>query len=62
LIGLRKDEGGAIALSLRNTLRRAKVIALSHDAHHAYLPVAHPPRTMLIDLSPEALIEAVRNF
>jgi DNA-binding NarL/FixJ family response regulator len=62
LIGLPTDEGGAIALSLRNALPRAKVIALSHDGHHAYLPVPHHPRTKLIDLSPKALIEAIRGF
>ena len=62
LIGLRKDEDAAIALSLRNTLPRAKVIALSHDGHHAYLPVPDHPRTTLIDLSPKALIEAIRGF
>jgi hypothetical protein len=62
LIGLRKGEGGAIALSLRNTLPRAKVIALSHDGHQAYLPVPHRHRTTLIDLSPKALIEAIRGF
>src|SRR5215813_1056098 len=50
LIGLREDESGAIALSLCSALPRARVIALSHDAHHAYLPVPHSPRTRLIDL------------
>ena len=62
LIGLCQDEGGGLAISLRNALPRAKVIALSHDGHHAYLLVPHHPRTTLIDLSPKALIEAVRNF
>lgn len=62
LIGLREDEGDAIALSLRNTLPRAKVIALSHDGHQAYLPVPHRHRTTLIDLSPKPLIEAIRGF
>ena len=61
LIGLCEDEGGAIALSLGDALPRAKVIALSHDAHHAYLPVPHRHRTTLIDLSPKALIEAIRG-
>jgi len=60
LIGLRQDEG--IALSLRNALPRARVIALSHDAHRAYLPLPHRNRTTLIDLSPVALIEAIRAF
>jgi DNA-binding NarL/FixJ family response regulator len=62
LIGLCQAEGDAIALSLCNALPRAKVIALSHDARHAYLHVPHRHRTMLNDLSPEALIEAIRSF
>ena len=62
LIGLGRDEGGAIGLSLRDALPRGKVIALSHDAHHAYLPVPQRHRTTVIDLSPEALIEAIRAF
>jgi DNA-binding NarL/FixJ family response regulator len=62
LIALRDDEGAAIALSLRNALPRARVIALSHDAQHAYLPVPHRHRATLIDLSPEGLIEALRKL
>jgi DNA-binding NarL/FixJ family response regulator len=62
LIGLRQDESGAIALSLRRAGPRAKVIALSHDGHHAYLPAPHRRRTTPIDLSPAALIEAIRGF
>jgi len=62
LIGLCQAEGDAIALSLRNALPQAKVIALSHDARHAYLHVPYRHRTTLIDLSPEALIEAIRSF
>jgi chemotaxis response regulator CheB len=62
LIGLSRDEGGAIELSLTNALPRVKVIALSHDACHAYFPVPHRHRTRLIDLSPEALIETIRGF
>jgi DNA-binding NarL/FixJ family response regulator len=60
LIGLRQDEGGAIALSLCDAFPRAKVIALSHDGDHAYLPVPRRHGTKLIDLSPKALIEAIR--
>ena len=62
LIGLRQDESGAIASSLRNAAPRAKVIALSHDAHHAYLPAPHRRRTTLINLSLAALVEAIRGF
>jgi DNA-binding NarL/FixJ family response regulator len=62
LIGLREEESGAIALSLHDAAPRAKVIALSHDGHHAYLLAPRRHRATLIDLSPEALIEAIRGF
>jgi DNA-binding NarL/FixJ family response regulator len=60
LIGLGEDEGGAITLSVHNVVPRAKVIALSHDGDHAYLPAPRRHGTKLIDLSPKALIEAIR--
>ena len=62
LIGLRKEESSAIALSLRNAVPQAKVIALSHDAHHAYLPAPHRHDTTPVDLSPATLIEAIQNL
>jgi chemotaxis response regulator CheB len=62
LIGLCQSEGDAIALSLCDALPWAKVIALSHDARHAYLPVPHRHRSALIEMSPNALIEAIRGF
>jgi hypothetical protein len=62
LIGLRQDEGGAIALSLRNAIPRARLIALSYDARHGYLLGPHRGPTTLSDLSPEALIAAIRGF
>jgi hypothetical protein len=37
------------------------VIALSHDTHRAYLHMPHRHRTVLIDTSLEALIEAIRG-
>ena len=43
--------------SLRNALPWAKVIALSHDTHCAYLRVQH----RLIDTPLEGLIEAIRG-
>jgi hypothetical protein len=61
LIGLGRDEGGTIGLSLCDALPWVKVIALSHDAHHAYLPVPQRHHTTLINLSPEALIEAIQD-
>jgi DNA-binding NarL/FixJ family response regulator len=62
LIGLCPGEDDSIALSFRNALPRAKVIALSHDIRHAYLHVSHRHGTVLNDLSLEALIEAIRGF
>lgn len=61
IIGLCQDEGDGIVLSLRNALPRAKVIALSHDTRQAYLPGPDRHRSVLIELSPEALSEAIRG-
>ena len=62
LVGLREGEGGAIALSLRSAVPRARVVALSHDGHHAYLPAPRLHGTRLIDLSPTALIETLQGL
>jgi hypothetical protein len=62
LIGLAPNEGGDIVFSLRNAIPRARLIALSHDAGHGYLLGPHGGPTTLIDLSPEALIAAIRGF
>lgn len=62
LIGLGRGEGDDITRTLRNALPRVKVIALSHDTGHAYLPGPGGHRSALIELTPEALIEAIRGF
>jgi len=62
LIGLCQGEADEIALFLCDALPLVNVIALSHDARHAYLPVPNHHRSALIDLSPNALIEAIRGF
>jgi DNA-binding NarL/FixJ family response regulator len=62
LIGLDQSEGGAVAISLHDAVPRARVIALSHDARHAYLSAPPSADATAIDLSPQALIEAVRGF
>jgi DNA-binding NarL/FixJ family response regulator len=61
LIGLERNEGDGLSLSLRNAIPRATVIGLSHDASHAYLLEPHRHRAMPIEMSPEALIEAIRH-
>jgi DNA-binding NarL/FixJ family response regulator len=62
LIGLSQSEGDGIALSLRDALPSTKIIALSYDARHAYLPMPKRRCSALIDMSPNALIEAIRGF
>ena len=62
LIGLGRGEGGDIARTLRNALPRAKVIVLSHDTRRVYLPGPDGHRSVLIELTLEALIEAIRGF
>jgi len=62
LIGFCRDEDDGIALSLRSALPLTTVIAFSHDTRHAYVHVPNRPRIALIDMSPAALIEAIRGF
>lgn len=62
LIGLCQGEGDGIALSLRDAFPWTKIIALSHDARHAYLSMPQRRCSALIDMSPNALIEAIRGF
>jgi len=59
LIGLRREEGNEIGLSLVSLLPNAKVIAFSSDGRHAYLHRMQPQRTALLDVSPQILIDAI---
>jgi DNA-binding NarL/FixJ family response regulator len=59
LIGLGGNEGDEIGLSLVRLLPNAKVIAFSSDGRHAFVHQMRPQRKMLLDLSPQMLIDAI---
>jgi len=59
LIGLRREEGDEIGLSLVSLLPNAKVIAFSSDGRHAFVHHMQPQRTVLSDVSPQMLIDAI---
>jgi DNA-binding NarL/FixJ family response regulator len=58
-IGLRREEGDEIGLSLARLLPNAKVIAFSSDGRHAFVHHMQPQPTVLIDVSPQMLIDAI---
>lgn len=60
LIGLRRNEPDAIALSLLMALPRAKVIAFSSDARLAYVHQMRPHRTELVNVSKETLLALLK--
>jgi DNA-binding NarL/FixJ family response regulator len=59
LIGLGRNEGDEIAFSLVRLLPNAKVIAFSSDGRHAFVHRMQPQRTVLLDVSPQMLIDAI---
>jgi DNA-binding NarL/FixJ family response regulator len=59
LIGLRPGEGDGIGLSFLALVPAAKVIAFSSDGRHAYLHEMRAHRAALIEVSPQALIDAI---
>ena len=61
LIGLFFSETDAVAVSILALLPGAQVIAFSGDGHHAYVHQMLPHRTALLDVSPQALLDAIRH-
>ena len=59
LIGLSKNEPDEIGLSLATLHPNAKVIAFSGDGHHAFVHRMRPQRTVLLDVSPQMIIDTV---
>ena len=59
LIGLGRDEGDEIGLSLMRFLPNAKVIAFSSDLRHAFVHRMQPQRIALLDVSPQMLIDTI---
>jgi hypothetical protein len=58
-VGLRPGEADEIGRGLLSLAPAAKVIAFSNDARHGYVHEMRPHRAALIDISPQALIEAI---
>ncbi len=59
LIGLTRNEGDEIGLSLVRLFPNAKVIAFSGDGRHAFVHQMQPQRSVLLDVSPQMLIDAI---
>jgi len=59
LVGLGRNEGDEIGLSLVRLLPNAKVIAFSSDGRNAFVHRMQPQRTELLEDSPQMLIDAV---
>jgi DNA-binding NarL/FixJ family response regulator len=62
LVGLYPGEADEIGRSLLSLVPVARVIVFSSDARHAYLHEMQAHRVTLIDVSPPALIEAIRGL
>jgi DNA-binding NarL/FixJ family response regulator len=62
LIGLGRNEGDEIGFALTRLLPTAKVIAFSNDARDAFVHRAQHQRTVLLDVSPQMLIDAIIGF
>jgi DNA-binding NarL/FixJ family response regulator len=61
LVGLRPGEPDEIGSSLLSLLPAARVIVFSSDARHAYVHEMLAHHFTLINVSPPALIEAIRG-
>src|SRR3954469_22065217 len=61
LVGLCPGETDEVGRRLLSVVPQARVILFSSDARHAYLHEMVPRRTALIEVSPPALIKAMRG-
>ena len=59
LVGLGRNEGDEIGLSLVRLLPSACVIAFSYDGRQAFVHHMQPHTRVLLDLSAEALVETI---
>ncbi|MGH7841768.1 MAG: hypothetical protein ACREQT_09660 [Candidatus Binataceae bacterium] len=62
LIGLGRNEGDEIGLSLARLLPNAKVIAFASDRRDAFVYRMQSQRTALRDVSAQALIDTIMGF
>lgn len=58
-VGLGRNEGDEVGLSLVRLLPAAKIIAFSSDRRHAFVHRMTPQRTEFLDISAQMLIEAI---
>jgi hypothetical protein len=59
LVGLERNEGDEIGLSLVRLLPRACVIAFSADGRNVFVHRMRPHRSVLLDVSPQMLVNAI---
>lgn len=62
LIGLGSGEGDEIGPALAGSVPNARVIAFSSDKRHAFVHQLHRERRILLDISPQQLIDAALGF
>jgi DNA-binding NarL/FixJ family response regulator len=62
LVGLGRNEGDEVGLSLVRFLPNTKVFAFSSDRRTAFVHRMQPQRTVLRDVSPQMLIDTILVF
>jgi chemotaxis response regulator CheB len=62
LIGLRRGETDAVALSILTALLNAKVVAFSNDFHRVWIHQMQPHRTEMHDFSLDAMIALLKRL
>jgi chemotaxis response regulator CheB len=62
LIGLRRGETDAVALSILTALPNAKVVAFSNDFHRVWIHQMQPHRTEMHDFSLDAMIALLKRL
>ena len=62
LIGLRRGETDAVALSILTALPNAKVVAFSNDFHRVWIHQMQPHRNEMHDFSLDAMIALLKRL
>ena len=62
LVGLRRGETDAVALSILTALPNAKVVAFSTDFHRVWIHQMQPHRTEMHDFSLDAMIALLKRL
>lgn len=59
IVGLRSGESDAIGRKYLAQIPAAKIVAVSNDGRHAFIHEAPSRRTVLRDVSPQALVDVL---